>query len=187
MSAIVQQVWCRPQQVLFAHAHNICETAQMTTANEERLGGRVGRLLEERGLSQDWLLQRVKGLSQQNLSNLITRNSKTSEFALRIAHALDVSPYWLLDGAGSTGELPPIKGTSETTTYKAVISFDSSHPEAPLLMRLLSAAEAPGINVEVKAWTENPEEQAKREAEERAMRARDRRPGPASKRTRGAA
>jgi transcriptional regulator with XRE-family HTH domain len=56
------------------------------------------------------------------------------------------------DAAGSESELAASKYTSETTTYKAVISFDSSNPEAPLLMRLLSAAESPGIKVEIRTW-----------------------------------
>jgi len=41
-----------------------------------------------------------KLLSQQSLSNLETRDSLTSEFALRIADALGVSVRWLLDGEG---------------------------------------------------------------------------------------
>jgi hypothetical protein len=130
----------------------------MADDNEERLGGRVGRILGERGLSQDWLVRHVDGLSQQNLSNLISRNSKTSEFALRIADALNVSARWLLDGVGqptgSTSEPSLNRYTSETPTRVAVISANLTHPEAALLLRMVEASKLPGVTVEVKTWTE---------------------------------
>lgn len=64
------------------------------------LGKRIEAALNDRGMQQLDLVAKVPGLSQQSLSNLITRDSKTSEFAIRIADALGVSVRWLLDGAG---------------------------------------------------------------------------------------
>lgn len=100
---IVQQLWFGRQQLLFAAQHNICETVQMTGKEPEQefLGRRVQRALELRGWEQKQLLDAVPSLSQQNLSNLIARNSRTSEHAMRIADALNVSIRWLLDGEGS--------------------------------------------------------------------------------------
>lgn len=64
------------------------------------LGARIKQVREDLGWDQAALCAKVPGLSQQNLSNLETRDSKTSEFAVRIADALQVSLRWLLDGAG---------------------------------------------------------------------------------------
>jgi hypothetical protein len=152
MGTIVQQLWFAKQHLLFARRHNICETEHMAEEDEVRLGGRVGRILAERKLQQDWLVQKVDGLTQQNLSNLITRNSKTSEFALRIADALNVSPRWLLDGVGTptgSGREP----ASQTDTVNApmrlaVISANLDEPEAELIVRLIVASDCPGISVE---------------------------------------
>lgn len=64
------------------------------------LGGRIKQEREARGIQQSSLCALVPGLSQQALSNLETRDSATSEFAIRIADALGVSVRWLLDGTG---------------------------------------------------------------------------------------
>lgn len=64
------------------------------------LGGRIKQELETRGIDQAEICAKVPGLSQQALSNLGTRDSITSEYAIRIADALGVSIRWLLDGAG---------------------------------------------------------------------------------------
>lgn len=64
------------------------------------LGARIREAREALNWDQSALCSRVPGLSQQALSNLETRDSKTSEFAIRIADALGVSIRWLLDGAG---------------------------------------------------------------------------------------
>lgn len=62
------------------------------------LGRRIKEALGDR--EQKVLVASIDGLTQQTLSNLITRDSKTSEFAIRIADRLGVSVRWLLDGTG---------------------------------------------------------------------------------------
>lgn len=69
-----------------------CKTARMA------LGKRIVEALD--GRDQKHLWDSIPGLSQQSLSNLITRDSATSEYAIRIADRLGVSVRWLLDGAG---------------------------------------------------------------------------------------
>jgi transcriptional regulator with XRE-family HTH domain len=64
------------------------------------LGKRIEEELSRQGWKQSDLAARVPGLSQQAISNLITRDSATSEFAIRIADAFGVSVRWLLDGQG---------------------------------------------------------------------------------------
>lgn len=64
------------------------------------LGARIRKRREDLGIDQKSLCAMVPGLTQQALSNLETRDSKTSEFALRIAAALNTSAAWLLDGLG---------------------------------------------------------------------------------------
>lgn len=64
------------------------------------LGQRIKEELARLKWEQKDLFNKVDGLSQQNLSNLITRDSTTSEYAIRIADVLGVSIRWLLDGAG---------------------------------------------------------------------------------------
>ena len=60
------------------------------------LGARIRLVRERLGIDQATLCLKVPGLSQQNLSNLETRDSKTSEYAIRIADALQVPVRWLL-------------------------------------------------------------------------------------------
>ena len=62
------------------------------------------RIREARGeMDQLVLCAKVPGLTQQALSNLETRDSKTSELAVEIADALEVSVRWLLTGEGDRG------------------------------------------------------------------------------------
>lgn len=82
---------------------NTCCLPRTTTVvrlGRMALGARIREAREALGWDQSALCSRVTGLSQQALSNLETRDSKTSEYAIRIADALGVSIRWLLDGAG---------------------------------------------------------------------------------------
>lgn len=62
----------------------------------------MGKRIEEAldGRQQKLLYGSIEGLTQQNLSLMISRDSTTSEFAIRIADKLGVSIRWLLDGVG---------------------------------------------------------------------------------------
>lgn len=55
-------------------------------------------------MEQAEVCARVPGLTQQALSNLEKRDSRTSEFAVQIADALGVSPRWLLTGEEGVDE-----------------------------------------------------------------------------------
>ena len=69
------------------------------------LGNRIRQALAYRKREQKALVEAISGLTQQALSNLITRDSATSEHAIRIADALGVSIRWLLDGTGAMDDL----------------------------------------------------------------------------------
>lgn len=66
------------------------------------LGKRLKEERERQGLGQSALCAKIdnQALSQQAISVLERRDSKTSEFAIQIADALGVSVRWLLDGTG---------------------------------------------------------------------------------------
>jgi ribosome-binding protein aMBF1 (putative translation factor) len=64
------------------------------------LGSRVAYWREKRGLSQIELSEKISGLSQQALSALESRDSKTSEVAAQLADVLEISLYWLVSGHG---------------------------------------------------------------------------------------
>lgn len=69
-----------------------CDTALMAMG---------ARIKAERGdTDQAVIAAKVPGLTQQALSNLETRDSRTSEFAPGIADALGVSLRWLMTGEG---------------------------------------------------------------------------------------
>lgn len=68
------------------------------------LGARIKEARDAIPLDQAELCSKIDGLTQQSLSNLETRDSRTSEYALRIADALGVSIRWLLDGDGVRDE-----------------------------------------------------------------------------------
>ena len=62
------------------------------------IGGRIQQRLEQLKWQRKDLLERVEGLSDQNLSNLIRRDSTRSEWDTRIASALGVTVLWLVYG-----------------------------------------------------------------------------------------
>lgn len=70
------------------------------------LGGRIKKRLDALGKKPMWLCDQVNGLSPRkeltigNLSAMIQRDSKKSEFASAIAVALGVNLDWLLTGDG---------------------------------------------------------------------------------------
>jgi transcriptional regulator with XRE-family HTH domain len=82
------------------------------------LGKRVKQALDRRGLKQQELADLVSAygrvLSQPNLSALMKRDSKTSEFLYPLAKALKVNPEWLQDGGGESGlDRPAWQGETE--------------------------------------------------------------------------
>lgn len=60
------------------------------------IGGRIAQRLTALGWERKELLSRVPDLTPQALSNLITRDSKRSEWDEAIAQALGVSVLWLV-------------------------------------------------------------------------------------------
>jgi len=69
----------------------------------------MGKGIEERLNSLNWkrkdMLQRVPDLTEQELSNLIRRDSKRSEWDESIAEALGVSVLWLVYGQDANHRL----------------------------------------------------------------------------------
>lgn len=98
-------------------------------------------------LEQAEVCARVPGLSQQALSNLETRDSKTSEFAIRIADALGVSPRWLLDGTGRHDDVDwPFKRVKRAR-WDACDDNDRGYVEAALSRALEDCEAARGPSV----------------------------------------
>lgn len=62
------------------------------------LGKRIADRLQELGKPRRWLLEKVDGLTDQALSDLIRRDSRRSEWDEKIAAALGVSVGWLVYG-----------------------------------------------------------------------------------------
>lgn len=141
------------------------------------MGARIKSEREGLGWTQQQLADRVnehlregeKPLTQQALDRLEKRDSKTSEFAIRLADALNVSVRWMLDGQapreGSTDE----PGAAEI--HQKLISLSPedissicanlAEPERQRLTRLIVVGGfVPGLTVEVRGkW--NPEIRAK--------------------------
>jgi len=93
------------------------------------MGRRIADRLGELGWKQRDLLDRVPDLTPQALSNLITRDSKRSEWDLAIAHALGCSVLWIVYGD------PPSYGKSAS-----ILSMpESDIAEVARLMRTMSA------------------------------------------------
>lgn len=76
------------------------ENPQMLYVPRMNLGGRIAKRLSELGWSQVDLLDRVPEMNAGTLSATILRDAKKSQFAGKIAKALDVRLEWLLSGDG---------------------------------------------------------------------------------------
>lgn len=97
MSVRIQQLFCRRQQVLLAFPPSPLYRARMN------LGKRLRHARKLRGLTQEQLVQMVKGSSQAMISALEKRDSETTTLLFEFADALRVEPRWLLTGQGISG------------------------------------------------------------------------------------
>lgn len=97
-------------------------------------------------MDQAELCHRVPGLSQQALSNLETRDSKTSEYAIRIADALGVSIRWLLDGAGKKDDRDWPFLRVDRTRWDACSAEDRGYVEGALNRALEDCERARGLS-----------------------------------------
>lgn len=88
----------RCQQVVFAGNNKCCSFRPMN------IGGRISKRLEDLGWERSDLLAKIPELSPQNLSQLIVRDSKRSEWDEAIADALKVSVMWLVYGKEEKSE-----------------------------------------------------------------------------------
>jgi hypothetical protein len=80
------------QHVVFAENNKCCSFRRMN------IGGRILIRLGELGWERSDLLAKLPELSPQNLSQLIVRDSKRSEWDEAIAKALGVHVMWLVYG-----------------------------------------------------------------------------------------
>lgn len=76
------------------------DNPQMLYVPRMNLGGRIAKRLSELGWSQVDLLDRVPEMNAGTLSATILRDAKKSQFAGKIAKALDVRLEWLQYGEG---------------------------------------------------------------------------------------
>jgi hypothetical protein len=84
------------------------------------IGSRIVKRLDDLQWERRDLLDKVPGLSAQALSNLITRDSKRSEWDELIADALGVSILWLVYGK----ETPAQSVAEPATNYVVGLSED---------------------------------------------------------------
>lgn len=70
------------------------------------IGGRIRHMREKRGMSQPELAD-VIGIRQPSLSDIESGKSKSPSAInlLKIAHALDANPWWLMTGRGHEDSL----------------------------------------------------------------------------------
>ena len=111
MDARIQQVLCKSQQVLLGISTGSFYPCDMA------LGKRIKEARLKCGLKQEQLVALVPGATQQSLSILENRDSRTSVLLFGYADALQVSPRWLQDGIGSSGL--PASAPKRTGTRKA--------------------------------------------------------------------
>ncbi len=71
----------------------------LNRVNRETLGDRLGRVLQERSLSQSELARQV-GVRPQAIQYICDKKAKRSSFVAEIAEALNISPFWLATGKG---------------------------------------------------------------------------------------
>ena len=92
------------------------------------IGKRIAQRLEALGWSRSQLMDAVDGLTPQALSNLITRDSKRSEWDEAIAQALGVSVMWLVygrDDAYSHGSATVIEAQEASPALRRLIAAAS--------------------------------------------------------------
>lgn len=92
MTSDTKHVLNDSQHVLFGNINMCCNVLPMN------LGGRIRQRLDELGWERSRLIELVPDLTPANLSALIRRDSKRSEFDEQIAKALGVSLLWLVYG-----------------------------------------------------------------------------------------
>ena len=106
------------------------------------IGKRIEKRLEELRWKRKDLLDRVDNLTVQALSNLIRRDSKRSEWDVKIADALGVSVNWLVYG---TDEIPR-NAMATTARYDVGLT-----PEEELVLRSFRRA-SPDAQAAMVAW-----------------------------------
>ena len=67
--------------------------------NRETLGDRLSRVLKERGLSQSEIA-RMAGVTPQAIQYICAEKAERSAYVAEIAHALNLSTWWLATGQG---------------------------------------------------------------------------------------
>lgn len=99
------------------------------------IGGRIEERLKKLKWERKDLLNAVPDLTPQALSNLITRDSKRSEWDTIIADALGVSVLWLVYG---------IKDGLANKVTEASLPYNALSKDEELLVRAFRSASADG-------------------------------------------
>ena len=106
------------------------------------IGKQIEKRLEELCWQRKNLLDRVEGLTDQALSNLIRRDSRRSEWDVKIAEALGVSVNWLIYGTDKA----PMKAMESEGRYDIGMT-----PEEDLVLRSFRRA-SPDAQAAMVAW-----------------------------------
>jgi len=111
MTTDVKHVLNHGQHDLFAKVNMCCTVLTMN------LGSRIKKRLEQLGWERSRLIELVPDLTPANLSALIRRDSKRSEFDEEIAKALGVSLLWLVYGHDEEREPPRLEAMEARRAY----------------------------------------------------------------------
>lgn len=122
------------QHVLFADI-NMCCTVQAMN-----IGGRIKKRLEELGWERARLIELVPDLTPANLSALIRRDSKRSEFDEQIAKALGVSLLWLVYGHEPKEPPQAIATRFDANETRAGYAHTALPPDEQILLSAYRAA-----------------------------------------------
>lgn len=94
----------------------------------------LGKRVEDERKRRDWtqtqLASKVKGLTQQALDRLEKRDSKTSEHAVAIAEAMQISLRWLLTGNGQRDDADWPFGRVDRARWDACDDGDRGYIQA---------------------------------------------------------
>jgi SOS-response transcriptional repressor LexA len=140
-----------------------CDFKHLLYSRPMNMGGRINQCLQELGWEQVDLLSKIPDLEPATLSALITRDSKKSTYAMKIAEALGVNARWLVDDEGERWISPSLRYDIKKTASIRAITDTKIRPflttESPNIAECRgNYTSIPIINyVQAGVWTETIE------------------------------
>lgn len=102
-------------------------------ASLNTIGDRVRFIMEARGMKQTEVAMKI-GLTQAAISNIVTDFSRkpSAPTLLKLAAALQASPYWIITGEGSPFEITTIGRDDERQLIDTYRDLDAQGKAAAL-------------------------------------------------------